>query len=341
MNFRSDNEAPACPELLQAVIEANAGSAAAYGGDDWTVRLDDACSALFETDVRVLPITTGTAANCLALAQACPPWGAVFCHEEAHVQVDECGAFEFNSGGAKLLTLPGEHGRIDPADLQRRVSDLGLKGDHDPVPSALTITQATEYGTVYPLDHLADLCRVAHDAGMATHLDGARFANALVTLNCSPAEATWRAGIDMLSFALSKNGGVVGEAAIFFRPDLAETFGRRRMKGGHLVSKMRFVSAQILRAIEDDLWLRLAAAANAGARRLSAALEGHPGAHLAHPVEANEVFVHLDPELDRTLRDAGVEYHPWPGQPGLFRLVVPWSVAEQDLETIEGVLASG
>jgi threonine aldolase len=338
MNLRSDNEAPACEELLAAVIAANAGGANAYGDDPWTNKLESVYSEFFETEVKVFPITTGTAANVSSLSHACPPWGAVFCHHESHVQVDECGAFEFYSGGAKLFPLPGDHGRISPDALQQQLQTMGLKGDHGPLPAGLTLTQATECGTIYSTDQVAELCEIAHQFNMTTHLDGARFANAAASLGQTPADLTWRAGIDMMSFAASKNGGLLGEAVVFFKPELAEQFGRRRMKGGHLASKMRYISAQLLAYVEDDLWLRLAGQANAAATRISQALENHPGATLEHPVQANEVFVHLDSELDNQLREAGYRYHPWPGVPGLFRMVCGYHIEEPELQRFETLI---
>jgi threonine aldolase len=209
---------------------------------------------------------------------------------------------------------------------------MGLKGDHDPLPAVLSLTQSTECGTVYTIEQIRSLCQLAHSHGMKTHMDGARFGNALATLGCQPAEITWKAGIDMLSFGATKNGALAAEAAVFFDPELARNFGKRRMKAGHLLSKMRYVSAQLLAYLEDDLWLQLAAQANAGARQLAAALEASATTRILYPVEANEIFVRMDEATDQSLRAAGFEYHPWPGEPGLFRLVVPYCVDGADIE---------
>ena len=339
MNFRSDNEAPVAPEILNAICCANAGHAHAYGGDAWSARLDAAFGEVFETEVRVLPLVSGTAGNAIALAQVCPPFGAVFCHEEAHVQVDECGAFQAYSGGAQLITLAGRDGKLDAEALAGRLSWFGVKGDHEPVASAVTLTQGSECGTLYRPEEIRAIAAVARDHGMAVHLDGARFANAVAAAGVAPAELSWRAGVDLMTFGATKNGAMAAEAVVVFRPERFEGLTRRRMKGGHLLSKMRFVSAQLLAMLEQDRWLQYAGRANAGAARLAAALGASPLAGLAYPVEINEVFARLDPVLDAALRQAGFEYHPWPGTPGRYRLVVPWDVRDEDLERFESVVA--
>lgn len=327
-NLRSDNEAPVHPAIMQALIEANAGAAHAYGGDPWTGRLTEVLGEVFETELEVFPLISGTAANSLCVAQVSKPTSAVLCHQEAHLYDSECGAPEFYSGGAKLIPLSGEHARIDPAALQAALDKLGHFGDHDPDPSVLTLTQGTEWGAVYSLEQTAELCAIAHARGMATHMDGARFANAVVSLGVSPADLTWRAGIDLMSFSLTKNGAMAAEAVVFFRKGLSDGFGRRRMKGGHLLSKMRYVSAQLLAGVKDGLWLELAAHANRGASAIGRAFAARSDVTLLHPVEINEVFVLMSPELDAHLRAGGFEYHPFPGRPGLYRMVVPYDASE-------------
>jgi len=338
MNFRADNEAPIAEPILDAIIAANQGAEYAYGGDHYSDQLKAAFGELFESEITIFPLLSGTAANALCMASAAPPYGAIFCHGQAHMQVDECGAPEFMSGGAKLIPISGEHGRISPKLLEQQLSSMGLKGDHDPLPAVLSLTQATECGTLYSLDQIKTLCQIAHDRGMITHMDGARLANAVAAMGCSPAEISWRAGIDMLSFGATKNGALAAEAAVFFNPKLAQGFGKRRMKAGHLLSKMRYVSAQLLAYIDAGLWLTLASQANSGARRLATALAQCPNATVIHPVEANEIFARLPEGVDQKLREAGFEYHPWPGDPGLFRLVVPYCVTQADIETFEQTL---
>ena len=338
MNFRSDNEAPAAPEIMAALARANQGSAHSYGADPITERLQGIFADLFETDLVVYPVVTGTAANALCLAELTPPYGAVYCHRDSHVISDECGAPEFYTGGAKLVGLDGAHGRIATETLAAALAASGHHGEHEPVPVALSITQASEAGTVYAPDHVAALAEVAHGHGLAVHMDGARFANALVRLGCTPAALSWRAGVDMLSFGATKNGAMAAEAVVDFRPAAArpahESLLRRRMRGGHLLSKMRFLSAQLEAYVTDGLWLRLAARANAGAARIGEGLAALPGVALAHPVEANEVFVRFPEALAAALAKAGFVFHHWAGEADLVRLVVPYDVAPATIERL-------
>lgn len=331
-DFRSDNEAPAAPEIMAALAAANTGSAHAYGDDPWTGRLAERFGAAFETELAVWPVATGTAANALALAELAPPWGAVYCHPDAHANIDECGAPEFYSGGAKLVGVAGAHGKIDADRLARTLAATGAHGEHEALPSALSLTQATEAGTVYTPDEVAALAAAARRHGLGVHMDGARLGNALARLGCAPADATWRAGVDILSFGATKNGALAAEAVVDFRPGADSTLARRRKRGGHLWSKMRYLSAQLEACLEDGLWLRLAQRANAGAARLAAGLEALPGVALLHPVEANEVFVRAPPDVFAALRAAGFEFHPWPGADDAFRLVVPWCVEDAEIE---------
>lgn len=331
-NFRSDNEAPAAPAILEALVEANAGSVSSYGDDPFTARLEKAFERVFETSVQVWPLATGTAANALAIAQLCPPYGAVYCHGNAHLHTDECGAPEFFSGGAKLLPLPGEHAKIDAAELRRVLASAGVLGDHECLPAALSLSQATEFGAAYSAGEVQALSGIAHEHGLRVHMDGARFANAIVALNCSPADITWRAGVDMLSFGATKNGALMAEALLIFDRELADQLGRRRKRAGHLLSKMRFVSAQLNAYLEDDLWLKLAATANTAATRLAAGLGQIDGVQILHPVQANEVFAKLPKPLVRGLREAGFAFHDWPGRPGVYRLVAPWCIESGDVD---------
>ena len=331
-DFRSDNEAPAAPEIMAALAAANTGSAHAYGDDPWTGRLAERFGAAFETELAVWPVATGTAANALALAELAPPWGAVYCHPDAHANADECGAPEFYSGGAKLVGVAGAHGKIDADRLARTLAATGAHGEHEALPSALSLTQATEAGTVYTPDEVAALAAAARRHGLGVHMDGARLGNALARLGCAPADATWRAGVDILSFGATKNGALAAEAVVDFRPGADSTLARRRKRGGHLWSKMRYLSAQLEACLEDGLWLRLARRANAGAARLAAGLEALPGVALLHPVEANEVFVRAPPDVFAALRAAGFEFHPWPGADDAFRQVVPWCVEDAEIE---------
>jgi threonine aldolase len=311
-NFNSDNVAPACEAVIAALRAANLGSAASYGADEWTARLQATMSQLFETEVAVFPVTTGTAANSLALSHFVPPFGAVYCYEAAHIVTDECGAPEFFSGGAKLIGFPAADGKIRPEQLEQAIAFADEMGVHHVKPAAVSLTQATEWGTVYSLSELAAITAVAKKHRLPVHMDGARFANALVHLNCSPAEATWKRGVDVLSLGATKNGALCAEAVVFFDPSMAGEFGRRRKRAGHLWSKMRFLSAQLLAYLDQGLWLDNARHANAMATKMASGLKSVAGARLLHPVEANELFVALPEATVVTLEKLGFHFYRWP-----------------------------
>ncbi len=338
-NFRSDNEAPVAPEIMAALAEANRGPAHSYGDDGLTARLKDLFRDVFETDLAVFPLVSGTAANALAVAQATPSYGAVICHQDSHMHTEECGAPEFYSGGSKLFALGGKDGKLDAVGVRERIASAGQVGDHASKPTLLSLTQATEFGTVYSLEEIRDLAKAAHEAGMRIHMDGARLANAASSLGCSPAEMTWRAGVDMVSFGATKNGAMMAEALLVFDPGLANELGRRRKQAGHLISKMRFVSAQLEAYLADDLWLRLASHANLMARRMCEGLEEIGGVDLLYPVQSNEIFVRMDRVLCDGLRAAGFEFHGWPDRSGVYRLVTSFCTEEEEVESILKALA--
>jgi threonine aldolase len=342
MNFASDNAAGIAPEILAAISQANEGVALAYGGDAWTRRVEERLADIFEHELAVFLVSSGTAANALALAQLTEPWGAVLCHREAHIAADECGAPEFYGGGIKLVGLPGEAGKLAPATLQRALGASSWGGPHHVSPSVLSLSQATEGGTVYPPDEIRELAEIAHARGMSVHVDGARLGNALARLNASPAQATWMAGVDVLSFGATKGGALAAETVIFFDPDRAANMAERRKRGGHLISKHRFLAAQVEAYLADDLWLKLARHANAMADRLAAGLAA---AQLVPvwPVQANEVFVALPMRLDQRLRAAGASYHPWTtdslpkdvaldGDATLVRLVTSFATSAEEVD---------
>jgi threonine aldolase len=320
--------------MLAAIAAANHGLARAYGDDDSTLRLDEAFSGYFGTPVRAFAVTTGTAANSLALATLSPPYGAIFAHHEAHIAVDECGAPGFFSGGAQLQLLPGEHGRLAPAAVAAAL-DAHPRHLHAVQPAALSLTQATELGTVYRPADLAAISSAAHRAGLKVHMDGARFANALVFLGCHPGDITWRAGIDVLSFGATKNGALTAEAVVFFNRELVGDFELRRKRAGHLLSKSRYVAAQLLAYLEGDLSRRNAQRANTLAQELARAA----GARLLHPVEANEVFVQLGDSGKASLRQAGFEFYDWGAETsGQARFVVSWDQPETDVPALAAAL---
>ncbi len=333
-NFCSDNATGVAPEILRALEAANAGAAMPYGNDDLTRRVEARLAEVFETGVAAFPVATGTAANVLALGTLVPPYGAIYCHRDAHIQVDECGGAEFYTGGAKLMALPGDHGRLTPEALRAAIVRVG--DPHSIQPAAVSLTQATEAGTVYALDEIAALTEIARAHDLKVHMDGARFANALVSLGCSPAEATWKAGVDALSFGATKNGVLAAEAVVFFKPAQAESFPYRRMKGGHLFSKMRFLSAQLDAYLTDELWLRHARHANAMAARLAEGLSALPGVELIHPVEANEIFARLPEAMVAGLLERGFQFYRWgppQGAEAEIRLVAAFNTDPADVET--------
>lgn len=335
MILASDNASGVAPEILAALERANAGTAMPYGADETTARLRARLAEVFETEVEVFPVVSGTAANVLTLAPMTPPYGAIYCHAEAHINTDECGAPELYTGGAKLMGLPGAHGKLAPEDLAAALERAGIGDVHHAQPAALSLTQASEAGTVYAPEEVAALAEVAHGRGLKVQMDGARLANALARLGCTPAEATWKAGVDALAFGATKNGAMAAEAAVFFDRALAASVGYRRKRGGHLLSKMRFVSAQLEAYLAGGLWLRLAAHANARAARLAEGLAALPGCELLHPVEANEVFARLPEAALAGLEAAGFVFYRWAEEgPGAVRLVASFSTREADVEAL-------
>ncbi|HWI88546.1 MAG TPA: beta-eliminating lyase-related protein [Sphingomicrobium sp.] len=332
MRFFSDNAAAAHPKVIEAIAASNRLDTA-YDGDEWSQRLDGVFSGLFETEVRAFWVSTGTAANCLALAALCPPYRGTICHRDAHIEVDEAGAPGFFTAGAKLMLLDGEGAKIS-AEAVAATCDLIRNDVHQVQPAAISITNATEYGLVYRASEVAALGRVAKERGLALHMDGARFANALVTTGESPADMTWRAGVDALSFGFVKNGGLNAEALILFRTELADEIAVRRKRAGHLLSKGRYLAAQILAMLDGGLWLENARAANAAAQRLATAAP----ARLIYPVEANEIFLKVTDDEAERLRGMGFDFYEW--GPGQMRLVTSWDQQSEELDRIASAVAA-
>ena len=332
MRFFSDNAAAAHPAVIEAIARSNHQSTA-YDGDELSQQLDRAFSDLFETNVRALWVTTGTAANCLALAALCPPYGGIICHEDAHIENDEAGAPGFFTGGAKLIHAPGDGATLTPTMVEATI--LGIRKDvHQVQPKALSITNASEYGLVTTPEMTGYLGETCRKYGLGFHVDGARFANAVATLNCSPADLTWRAGVDALSFGFVKNGGLNAEALILFRTELADEIEVRRKRAGHLLSKGRMLAAQILAMLEHDLWLDNARAANDAAQSIARGA----GDRLVYPVEANEIFVKATPEEAASLRNAGFDFYDW--APGEIRLVTSWDQGGEEVERLSAAIAA-
>ncbi len=335
MNFCSDNVTGISPEILTALADVNQGAAMPYGEDECTKRLQSKFAQLFETEVTVFPVTTGTAANALALSVVVPPFGAIYCHSSAHINVDECGAPEFYTGGAKLLTIPGSNGKLYAQDLKNAIALSGKGVVHHVQPTAISITQSTEAGTVYSIDEVKQIAEIARNYHLSLHMDGARFANAVVSLGCSPADITWRCGVDMLCFGATKNGAMAAEAVIFFNRDLAQTFGYRRKRSGHLISKMRFLSAQLEAYITNDLWLNNAAHANAMANKLVTGLTNLPGVELCYPVNANEIFIRLPETIIAGLIADGFGFYRWEGEHStIVRLVTAFDTKAESVDAL-------
>lgn len=333
MNFCSDNVAGIAPEIMAAIEKANQGAMPSYGADAITARVEQRLSEIFEREVAAFPVVTGTSANALALSTLTPPYGAIYCHPEAHIMVDECGAPELYTGGAKLVPIAGAGGKLSASAVAAALDNARAGDVHHVQPAAISLTQASECGTAYTATEVAAIGEIARRHKVKLHMDGARFANAVAHLNVTPAQMTWQAGVDVLSFGATKNGALAAEVVVFFDKALAETFGFRRKRAGHLISKMRFVSAQLDAYFENDLWLTLARHANAMAQRLVGGLKSIPGVQLLHPVEANEIFIRLPLEIVAGLRKAGFDFYDWPGAaPGTIRLVTSFATEAKDVE---------
>jgi threonine aldolase len=347
MNFASDNVYGVHPTILQALSDANSGTASSYGYDGLTKRAEEELSRVFEKEVKAFLVTTGTVANGLALSAIAPPYGAVLCHGEAHIAVDECNSPELFTGGAKIIGHHGPAGKINPAILERTLKNF-IRGEHDPKPAAVSITNATELGSVYKPAEVKALGDFAHSRNMRLHMDGARFANALVSAGCTPAELTWKQGVDVMSFGATKNGAMILEAVVFFDTKLAEDFLYRRMRGGQLISKGRYLAAQMLAYLKDGLWLENARRANALARKLSDGLSAFNSIRIAVPTEANEVFAVMPKETFDSWQKAGAKFYDWIGEGSgievpegsiLARFVLSFATPEADVDRLLALAA--
>ena len=325
--FISDNVSGIHPTILDAISKANFGSELPYGFDQWSMQLNSDFSDLFETPVLVIPCTSGTAANCLALSLMVEPINSIFVHERSHIFLDESTAPELFTGGARLIPLSGADSKIDLASLEQAMDTIGAM--HSAQPGALSLTQSTETGSVYRIDEITQLTKTAKDRGLRTHMDGARFANAIAALDCSPAELTWKAGIDALSFGATKNGAMAAEAVILFKPDLYKSAPYRQKRSGQLLSKQRFLAAQLLAYLKDDLWLVNARTANQKTRNMATALANIDGVILPEQVTTNMMFVKFtDAQVQRLQKHdlAGYVYAN-----GSMRLCCSWASKESDI----------
>ena len=340
MQFGSDNQSGVHPQILAAMTDTASGTAPAYGEDDWTQAVTERLSAVFERPCQVFMVATGSAANALALSALCPPWGGIYCHHAAHIINDENTAPEAISGGARQLGIPGEAGKPDPTAIREHIVASQIHGVHNVKPSAISLSNVTEWGAVYTPDEVAEYGAIAREHGLGLHMDGARFANAVVSSDAHPADLTWRAGVDALSFGATKNGAMAAEAAVFFNDEAAEAFAYRRKRFGHLWSKHRFLAAQWLGYLQDDLWLDNARHANTMATALAKGLAAIPGVDLPWAVEANELFPVLPTAIATQLEQAGAIFYPWPEQPGMVRLVTSFATTEEDVAEFLRVASS-
>lgn len=338
IEFRSDNSAPIAPDVMDAMARANTGTTIAYGADEITASLRDHVRTLFEHDgAEVFPVTSGTAANALSLAAMCPPWGAVLCHETAHIMVNEGGATSHLSAGAVMKGVAGPDHRMSADALRATLAAARWGDNHQSQPKVLSFTQPTDFGTVYPLEELRELSAIARERGLSVHLDGARFANALVFLGCSPAEMTWRAGIDVVSLGSTKNGGATAEAIVVFDPAVAAELHYRTKRAGHVTSKMRFLSAQLLAHLSDDLWLRLARTANDRMSQLADGLAA-AGVEFVNRPDVNMLFIELPDEHIAGLEQAGLLFYRM--GPGRMRLVTNWATTPDEIDDALSRIAS-
>jgi len=343
MNFTSDNSIGAHRKILDAIVASNVDALASYGEDPYSQAAAQKLTQIFERDeIAVFLVATGTAANALALGALCPPWGAIFCHEDAHISEDECGAPEMFTAGAKIVGIAGTHGKLDVAGLKKALAGFPRGEVKQVQPEVLSLSQLTEAGTAYSCAEIAELAGIAHAAGLKVHMDGARFTNALLAQGCTPAEMSWRAGIDVLSFGATKNGALASEAVIFFDKALAASFAFQRKRSGHTVSKGRLLGSQMAAYLDGGLWLELAGHANGKAKRLAEKLSTLKGVRLAWPTDANELFVVLPKAMHERLMAAGAHYYTWTLRDGqddvvkpdevLIRLVTSFMTSDDEID---------
>lgn len=339
MQFPSDNWSGVHPKIMDAILAANQGSVPAYGGDDLTERARQLFCDIFERDCAVFFVATGSAANGLALSQIVPPYGGILCSDVSHINIDEPGTVEFFTGGARLIPIASEAGKITPDQIHAEMRFYNPPEQRRVKASALSVTQGTESGTVYSISELGDLCEAAKSRGLKVHMDGARFANAMVHLGRSPADATWKAGVDVLCFGATKNGAMAAEAVVFFNPQQAEEFGSRLSRAGQVFSKNRFIAAQWVALLTDNLWLDMATQANAAATSLAAGIASMKGCEVVWPTQINEVFANLPDGVAEQMRQEGARFHDWlyPGDKwngNLQRMVTNFSTSDEEVDAL-------
>ena len=340
MNFQSDNQSSIFPEIIEYLNEINKNSAPAYGVDDITLLANNMLIDLFETELRVMYVSSGTAANSIALSTISPPYGGILCSDNAHIGGDECGAPEFFTGGSKLIPLASNNGLIFESEVLKYLNSHGLHGIHEILPSAISITQASELGTVYSSDHLKSITDVAKKYNLFTHMDGARFANACSFLNCSPAEITWKSGIDILSLGTTKSGTMSCEAIVIFNKDIQDDIERRQKRAGHLWSKNRYMAAQIIKWIENDRWRIAAEKANNYADKIQSIFTKNKNILIEYPVNINMVFAKIPLNIQKKLINKNVFFNPWYGDDNSTRFVTSWDTKPEELKNLEKVISN-
>ena len=340
MNFQSDNQSTIFPEIIDYIKSINNESSLAYGADNITKLATKMLKEFFETDLKVLFVSSGTAANAISLSSICPPYGAILCSDNSHINGDECGAPEFFTGGAKLLSINADNAIITKENLIKTINSYGLHGFHEVLPSAISITQATELGTSYTLDQINEISTIAKQNNLKTHMDGARFSNACAFLNCTPAEMSWKNGVDILSLGTTKNGTISCEAIIIFNKDILDDVNRRQKRAGHLWSKNRYIAAQLVKWLEEDRWIKAARKANLQAQKLKSLLQKIKGVSIEYPVEVNMIFAKIPKNIQDFLKKHEVKFNPWYGPENLTRFVTSWDTKKTELEKLEKIINS-
>ena len=340
MNFQSDNQSTIFPEIIDYIKSINNESSLAYGADNITKLATKMLKEFFETDLKVLFVSSGTAANAISLSTICPPYGAILCSDNSHINGDECGAPEFFTGGAKLLSINTDNAIITKENLIKTINSYGLHGFHEVLPSAISITQATELGTSYTLDQINKISTIAKQNNLKTHMDGARFSNACAFLNCTPAEMSWKSGVDILSLGTTKNGTISCEAIIIFNKDILDDVNRRQKRAGHLWSKNKYIAAQLVKWLEEDRWIKAARKANLQAQKLKSLLQKIKGVSIEYPVEVNMIFAKIPKNIQDFLKKHEVKFNPWYGPENLTRFVTSWDTKKTELEKLEKIINS-
>ena len=340
MTFKSDNAWGVSTEIFEAMVAANQGVASSYGQDEHSMQLGERLAQIFGKNVRYFLTSTGTAANSLAIASICPSYGIVYCHEESHINHDECSSPEMITGGAKICPIPGEHGKIDPQLLENKIVGHLEMRPHQGMPGCISITQANECGSVYTIDEIQNLRKVALKYQLPMHIDGARFANALVSLNCHPKDLTSGLGIDVISFGGTKNGALAAEAVVFLNLDFGKKADFLHKKMGQLLSKTRFFSSQFLAYLDESLWIRNAEHANKMAKKLADVLCSHPSISLKHPCEINEIFAHIPKPITNLLIEHGIQFYCWSKEEDCYRFVTSFMNKQSEIDLVAKILSS-